>query len=145
MLPLFEQERPKDPRPRRAIEAIRAWAKGKRKLGMAEVRRLSLGSHAAARACKTAAAQFAARAAGHAVAIWHAPAHAMGVPIYACMAILASLDLPLQNKDLRRKSPMALARAIRPRGKSAALPAGPQAGRSRHPGRARAEEHPNRH
>jgi len=90
VLPLFEGERPQDRRPRRAIAAIRAWAQGKRELGMAEVRKLSLGSHAAARAAKSDAARFAARAAGHAVATWHVPTHAMGVPMYACKAIIAS-------------------------------------------------------
>ena len=90
VLPLFEKERPKDGRPRRAIEAIRAWAKGKRELSMKEVRRLALDSHAAARECESDAARFAARAAGHAVATWHVPTHAMGAPIYACKAILAS-------------------------------------------------------
>jgi hypothetical protein len=90
VLPLFEQERPNDERPRRAIEAIRAWAQGKRELGMKEVRKLSLDSHAAARAAKTDAARFAARAAGHAVATWHVPTHAMGVPMYACKALIAS-------------------------------------------------------
>ena len=90
VLPLFEAEHSRDARPRQAIEAIRAWAQGKRELGMAEVRKLSLGSHAAARAAGSDAARFAARAAGHAVATWHAPTHAMGVPMYACKAILAS-------------------------------------------------------
>ncbi len=52
LLPLFEKENPNDKRPREAVEAIRAWAQGKRKLGMAEVRKLSLGSHAAARGVK---------------------------------------------------------------------------------------------
>jgi hypothetical protein len=89
VLPLFEAERPKDRRPRRAIAAIRAWARGTRKLGMAEVRKLALGSHAAARECRTDAARHAARAAGHAVATWHVPTHAMAVPIYAGKAILA--------------------------------------------------------
>jgi hypothetical protein len=93
VLPLFEKERPKDKRPRKAIEAIRAWAKGKRELGMKEVRKLSLDSHAAARACKTDAARFAARAAGHAVATWHVPTHAMAVPIYACKAKMAATKL----------------------------------------------------
>jgi hypothetical protein len=89
---IFEQERPKDNRPRRAIEAIRAWAQGKRELGMAEVRELSLGAHAAAREAKSDAAKFAARAAGQAVATWHVPTHAMGAPIYACKAIVASMN-----------------------------------------------------
>lgn len=90
VLRIFERERPRDTRPRKAIEAISAWAKGKRELGMAEVRKLSLRSHAAAREAKSDAARFAARAAGHAVATWHVPTHAMGAPIYACKAIIAS-------------------------------------------------------
>src|SRR3970040_2493278 len=87
VLPIFERERPKDNRPRQAIEAIRAWAQGKRDLGMAEVRKLSLGSHAAAREAKSDAARFAARAAGQAVATWHVPTHAMGAGMYAFKAI----------------------------------------------------------
>ena len=47
---LFERERPRDGRARRAIEAIRDWGLGRRRLRMAEVRRLALGAHAAARA-----------------------------------------------------------------------------------------------
>ncbi len=97
VLPLFEREHPQDSRPRRAIEAIRAWGQGKRELGMAEVRKLSLGSHAAARAARSAAARFAARAAGHAVATWHVPTHAMGVPIYASKAILADRNTPARK------------------------------------------------
>jgi hypothetical protein len=94
VLPIFEQERPNDHRPRQAIEAIRAWAQGKRELGMAEVRELSLGSHAAAREASSEAARFAARAAGQAVATWHVPTHAMGAPIYACKAMMASQKAP---------------------------------------------------
>ena len=101
ILPLFEREHPRDPRPRDAVAAIQAWAEGKRKLGMAEVRKLSLAAHAAARAAKTDAARFAARAAGHAVATWHAPTHAMGVPIYACKALLASQNPPAEKSRSR--------------------------------------------
>ncbi|MES2595317.1 MAG: hypothetical protein V4662_08280 [Verrucomicrobiota bacterium] len=86
VLPLFEKEHPLDDRPRLAIEAIQAWGDEQRKLGMAEVRKLSLDSHAAAREAKTEAARFAARAAGQAVAVWHAPTHAMAVPYYVCKA-----------------------------------------------------------
>jgi hypothetical protein len=90
VLPIFEKERPNDERPRKAIEAIRAWAQGKRQLDMKEVRALSLASHAAAREATSDAARFAARAAGHAVATWHVPTHAMAVPAYACKAIFAN-------------------------------------------------------
>ena len=90
VLPIFEKERPNDDRPRKAIEAIGSWAKGKRELGMKEVRKLSLDAHAAARAAKSDAARFAARAAGQAVAIWHVPTHAMAVPYYVCKATFAN-------------------------------------------------------
>ncbi len=82
VLPFFEKERPRDKRPRLAIEAIRAWAGGKLELGMFKVRKLSLDAHAAARATKTDGAKFAARAAGQAVAVWHVPKHALAVPYY---------------------------------------------------------------
>ena len=90
VLLIFEKECPKDDRPRKAIKAIKAWAQGKQKLGMAEVRKLSLDSHAAARVAKSDAAKFAARAAGQAIAIWHVPTHAMAVPYYVCKAIFAN-------------------------------------------------------
>lgn len=82
----FEKVHPKDKRPREAIVALRAWARGKLRLGMAEVRKLSLASHAAAREAKTIAARFAARAAGHAIATWHVPSHAQGAEEYAIKA-----------------------------------------------------------
>jgi hypothetical protein len=94
VLPIFEKESPSDARPRQAIEAIRAWAQGSLELGMAEVRKLSLGSHAAAREAKSDAARFAARAAGQAVATWHVPTHAMAVPAYVCKTIAASKNKP---------------------------------------------------
>lgn len=89
VLTIFEKERPNDDRPRQAIEAIKAWAQEKRELGMSEVRKLSLSSHAAAREAKTDAARFAARAAGQAVATWHVPTHATAVPKYVRKAIAA--------------------------------------------------------
>lgn len=104
VLSLFEADRPLDRRPRRAIEAIKSWAEGERALGMAEVRALSLGSHAAAREAKSEAARFAARAAGHAVATWHVPTHAMGAPIYACKALMASMGAAPRASRARRRS-----------------------------------------
>ena len=87
VLQYFERERPNNHRLRQAIQPIRPWAKGKRKLGMAEVRRLSLASHAATREARSAPARFAA---GHAVALWHVPTHAVAVPAYASKAIAVS-------------------------------------------------------
>lgn len=90
VLSIFEKERPKDDRPRKAIEAIRAWSEGKRKLGMAEVRKLSLSAHAAARDVKSEAAKSVAHAAGQAVATWHVPTHALGAFEYAGRAFVAN-------------------------------------------------------
>jgi hypothetical protein len=101
VLRLFERNRPRDSRPREAIAAIRAWAQGTRQLGMNAVRRLSLNAHAAARATTSEEARFAARAAGHAVATWHVPTHALGAPLYAGKARAAAKA----KRTLRRKPP----------------------------------------
>jgi hypothetical protein len=63
VLPLFEAVRPSDPRPRRAIEQIRAWTRGEIK--MMEARASGGGAMAAARVL-TGAARHAAYAAGQA-------------------------------------------------------------------------------
>ena len=132
VLPLFEKERPKDHRPRQAVEAIHAWAQEKRELGMAEVRRLSLGAHASARKCASDAARFAARAAGHAVATWHVPTHAMGVPMYACTAIIASRNTPPRKRSDTHR-PTRPYRTPDPRHGSCGARTSPRPGRRRFP------------
>jgi hypothetical protein len=85
VLPYFEEKYPKDDRPRKAIEACRAWVA----LGvfrMDDIRKASLDAHAAAREAKEDDAIAAARAAGHAVATAHVPTHAFGAPTYAIKA-----------------------------------------------------------
>ena len=96
VLPIFEKECPDDDRPRRAMQAVMAWAQGQRELGMAEVRELSLAAHAAAREAKTDGAKFAARAAGQAVASWHVPTHALGAFSYAARARVAGTGRKLR-------------------------------------------------
>jgi hypothetical protein len=84
ILPYFEEKYPKDNKPRKAIEAARAWVRGE--IRVDEARKASLASHAAAREAlkgNNLAACFAARAAGHAVATAHVPRHAYGVTYYA--------------------------------------------------------------
>ena len=90
VLPLFERAYPEDDRPRKAIEACRAWVRtGVFK--MPEIRGASLAAHAAARVAKeNDAACFAARAAGQAVATAHVPQHALGGAYYALKAIAAA-------------------------------------------------------
>ena len=87
VLPLFESVRPDDSRPRQAIEAARAWARGG--LKMMETR--ALGGHAmgAARDLK-GAARFAAYAAGQAAVVAHVAAHELGAAAYAIKAVRAA-------------------------------------------------------
>jgi hypothetical protein len=93
LLPVFERECPGDDRPRRAMEGIKAWAQGKRRLGMKEVRKLSLASHAAASSAKTEAGRCIAHAAGHAVGTWHVPTHALGAFFYVGRAFTAGKQI----------------------------------------------------
>jgi hypothetical protein len=84
VLPYFEKEYPKDDRPRRAVEAGRAWARGE--LALSEARAAALAAHAAARDADRAAARAAARAAGHAAATAHCAGHARHAAAYAVSA-----------------------------------------------------------
>jgi len=73
VLPYFEEKYPKDNRPRKAIEAGRAWVRGE--IAMREARTAAFAAHAAARDTNQAAACAAARAAGHAAATAHVADH----------------------------------------------------------------------
>jgi membrane protein involved in colicin uptake len=88
VLPYFEKERPKDDRPRKAIEAARKWAHGKIKVG--EARRAAFSAHAAARKANQPAAIAAARSAGHAAATAHVASHASHAAEYAVKAAEAA-------------------------------------------------------
>jgi hypothetical protein len=102
VLPYFEEKYPDDNRPRKAIEALRAWVEtGAFK--MVEIRRVSLASHAAARDVKeNAAARSAARSAGQAVATAHVPTHAVGAAVYAATSVrdaTGSVDDATKERD----------------------------------------------
>jgi Imm-5 like putative immunity protein len=87
VLDLFESEHPEDPRPRRAIEHVRAWARGE--VTMMEAR--AAGGHAMAAARdKRGAARHAAYAAGQAGAVAHVAAHDLGAAAYAIKAARAA-------------------------------------------------------
>lgn len=89
VLPLFEIRRPKDLRPRKAIDAARAWARGGISCG--EARKAAVAAHAAARAARHHGEQeAAARAAGHAAATAHMPGHARHAAHYAVKATVAA-------------------------------------------------------
>ncbi|KUI24513.1 hypothetical protein AU195_01635 [Mycobacterium sp. IS-1496] len=80
----FEAERPDDPRPRRAVEAARAWARG----DLPMMRARAQGGHAmgAARPLE-GAARFAAYAAGQAACVGHVAEHDLGAAAYAIKAV----------------------------------------------------------
>ena len=85
VLGLFEAASPGDERPRHAIAAGRAWARGEISVGAA--RSAALAAHAAARDCSDDAGTMAARAAGHAAATAHVAAHASHAQDYAARAL----------------------------------------------------------
>jgi hypothetical protein len=87
VLHLFEEARPGDDRPRRAIEQARAWAHGE--ITMTEARTAAYAAHDAARET-CGAAKEAARAAGHAVAVAHMADHELGAAAYAILAVRAA-------------------------------------------------------
>ena len=79
----FEEARPKDDRPRRAIDLGRAWARGE--IPWAEARAAGGHANAAARDLR-GAARHAAYAAGQAAAVGHVAAHELGAAAYAVRA-----------------------------------------------------------
>lgn len=80
---LFESARPHDPRPRRAIEQARAWARGQSTMTAAR----TAGGHAMAAARDLrGAARHAAYAAGQAAVVAHVAAHELGAAAYAIKA-----------------------------------------------------------
>ena len=92
VLPHFEKRLPGDNRPRKAVEAARAWARTG-VFRMADVRRYSLDAHAAARQIETVhPARSAARAAGQAIASAHVGRHAVAAAIYAATAVRDAAD-----------------------------------------------------
>ena len=97
VLPLFEAERPDDPRPRRAIELGRAWTRGE--ATMTESRTSAGHANAAARNLK-AAPRHAAYAAAQAANVAHVAAHELGAAAYAIRAAQAAA--PNGNEERAR-------------------------------------------
>jgi hypothetical protein len=83
----FEQARPGDDRPRRAIDLGRAWARGE--IPWAEARTAAGHANAAARYLR-GAPRHAAYAAGQAAAVGHVAAHELGAAAYAIRAARAA-------------------------------------------------------
>ena len=84
VLHFFEDVRPTDDRPRRAVELTRSWVRGE--ITMPEARVAAFHSNAAAREV-TGPAKLAAYSAGQAVAVAHVAAHYLGAAAYAIKAV----------------------------------------------------------
>jgi hypothetical protein len=87
VLPLFEAARPDDARPRRAIEAVRAWTLGE--VPMMQARAAGGHAMAAARDLR-GASRHAACAAGQAAVVAHVAEHDLGAAAYAIRAAVAA-------------------------------------------------------
>ncbi len=84
VLHLFEEMQPNDERPRRAIEAARAWAQGAITMSQSK----AAGGHAMAAARNlSGASRYAAYAAGQAGVVAHVSAHQLGAAAYAIKAV----------------------------------------------------------
>lgn len=87
VLHFFEDSQPSDTRPRDAIVAARAWARGEMKMMDARAR----GGHAMGAARPLlGAARYAAYAAGQAACVGHVPEHDLGAAAYAIKAARAA-------------------------------------------------------
>jgi len=87
VLPLFEQVRPDDDRPRHAIELARAWTRGE--ATMTQSRTAAGHANGAARDL-AGAPRWAAYAAAQAAAVPHVAAHELGAAAYAIKAARAA-------------------------------------------------------
>ena len=94
VLPLFDSAQPDDPRPREAIEHIRAWVRG----DVTMMQSRAAGGHAMGAARKLRGApRYAAYAAGQAGVVAHLAAHELGAAAYAIKAACASV--PSAERD----------------------------------------------
>ena len=104
--PLFAAHSRND-RPRGAIEAARAWAKGGISVG--DARKAAVEAHAAARASADPAATAAARSAGHAAATAHMADHSLGAALYALKAVEATgISSDRERRRQERRLPLNL-------------------------------------
>jgi len=95
VLPLFEQVRPDDERPRHAIERARAWTRGE--ATMTESRTAAGHANGAARDL-AGAPRWAAYAAAQAAAVPHVAAHELGAAAYAIKAARAAATEPERDE-----------------------------------------------
>ncbi len=82
----LEKHCPGDPRPRSALDAARAWARGRIKMPVAQ--RAILDCHAMAKELTDPADIARCHAVGQACSVVHTPGHALGYPMYELTAIV---------------------------------------------------------
>jgi len=101
VLHLFEETRPDDDRPRRAIEATYAWVSDETK--MMQARDAAGAAQDAAREVKgiSEVARMAALSAGQAAVVAHVAAHELGAAAYAIRAIMESV--PKSERETARQ------------------------------------------
>ena len=97
VLPLFENYRADDTRPRDAIALGRAWIRGE--VRMTDAHNMAFQANAAGRGLPEPA-RFAALSAGQAVAVAHVAAHDLGAAAYAIRA--AGAAVPAAAADIAR-------------------------------------------
>ena len=102
VLPIFEEKYSQDGRPRKAIEAAKAWARGEIKMPAAK--KAAHAAHkAATEVVEDSAACAAARAAGHVVGTVHVATHAIGFVMYAVTAFIYAADAANDPDDVIAK------------------------------------------
>lgn len=110
VLPYYQANHPDDSRPRKAVEAAQAWAKGE--IRMMDGRLASIASHAAARLATDPSACAAARSAGQAAGTCHAKMHAVAAGRYAISSLRDHLGLSDGDAVLLREREWQLARLL---------------------------------
>lgn len=96
----FERERPRDARPREALELVRAWTRGEVRMMQA---RAGAGLANDAARDLAGAARHAAHAAGQAAAVAHVAAHYLGAAAYAIKAAQSAASERERDAAARRE------------------------------------------
>lgn len=100
VLHLFEEVRPEDDRPRRAVELTHAWTRGE--ITMKQAHKTSFITNAGGKDLPDAA-KFAALSAGQAIAVAHVAAHELGAAAYAIRAVRAAAPEPEREQAGREE------------------------------------------
>jgi len=103
VLPIFEEKHPQDERPREAVEAAKAWARGEIKMPAAKKAAHAAHNAATAVAEEDPAACAAARAIGHVVGTVHVETHAMGFVMYAITAFVYAAEPKVADEVIAKE------------------------------------------